>query len=89
MLFLPAFLHLSKTQRIPVGMHPEMQLIVNGKETEIERTMTIAEFLEAKGLAESMVAVEHNGNWLRREDWPGITLNDADRLEIVRIMAGG
>ncbi len=67
----------------------KMRLIVNGKEIEIDGAMTVAEFLAARGLAEAMVAVEHNGNWLRREDWPSAMLGDADRLEIVRIMAGG
>jgi sulfur carrier protein len=66
-----------------------MRLTVNGKEIEIERAMTIAEFLDAKGLGEALAAVEHNGNWLRREDWANVALNEADRLEIVRIMAGG
>ncbi len=66
-----------------------MRLVVNGKEIEIERAMTIAEFLEAKGLAEVMVAVERNGSWLHREDWAGVLLDEGDRVEIVRVMAGG
>jgi sulfur carrier protein len=70
-------------------MRLEMQLVINGKQTQIERAMTIAEFLDAKGLAAALVAVEHNGIWLRREDWSDVALKESDRLEIVRVMAGG
>jgi len=66
-----------------------MRLTVNGKEMDLAGEMTIAEFLRAKGLQEPLVAVEHNLSWLRREDWSSVTLKEGDRLEIVRIMAGG
>lgn len=66
-----------------------MRLTVNGKEIDLPREMTIVEFLHEKGLQETLVAVEHNLSWLRREDWATTTLKDGDRLEIVRIMAGG
>jgi len=36
-----------------------------------------------------LVGVEHNLTWVRREDWPKIMLKENDRLEIIRIMAGG
>jgi sulfur carrier protein len=35
------------------------------------------------------VLVEHNGDALRREEWPGRSLAEGDRLEIIRIVAGG
>ena len=66
-----------------------MRLTLNGKEIDVAREITIAEFLREKGLQEPLVAVEHNLSWLRREDWSTVTLKEGDRLEIVRIMAGG
>lgn len=66
-----------------------MKLIVNGKTVEQERELSIAEFLQARGLPEALVAVEHNLHWIRREDWAHIVLKGNDRLEVVRIVAGG
>jgi len=62
---------------------------VNGKETNLEREMSIAEFLRFKGIVEALVAVEYNLNWVRREEWPNITLKEDDRVEVIQIMAGG
>ena len=66
-----------------------MRLTVNGKEIDLAREMTILDPLREKGLQETLVAVEHNLIWLRREDWSSVTLTEGDRLEIVQIMAGG
>jgi thiamine biosynthesis protein ThiS len=35
------------------------------------------------------VLVEHNGLALRRDEWPHVRLEEDDRLEIIRIVAGG
>ena len=66
-----------------------MRLTVNGKITEIEQETSIADFLRAKNVAEALVAVEHNLRWTKREEWPTVILQENDRLEVVRIMAGG
>jgi thiamine biosynthesis protein ThiS len=66
-----------------------MRLVVNGKEIDFRDGATIADFLREKGMQETLVAVEHNYSWLRREDWSSVSLNVGDRLEIVKIMAGG
>ena len=66
-----------------------MKLTVNGKPTEIEHEMSIADFLRARNVVEALVAVEHNLRWTRREEWPTVILQENDRLEVVRIFAGG
>jgi len=66
-----------------------MRLTVNGKVMHFEREMSISEFLRSRDLAEALVAVEHNLSWTSREDWPRIVLQEDDRVEVVRIMAGG
>ncbi len=67
----------------------EVRLIVNGKTLDLECEVSIAELLKRKGLDPALVAVEHNANLTRREDWARIILRDNDRLEIVRIIGGG
>ena len=66
-----------------------MQLTVNGKETQLAREMSLAEFLHSRGIVSAMVAVEHNLRWTHREDWPVTLLKENDRIEIIQMMAGG
>lgn len=66
-----------------------MKITVNGKPTELAHELSVSEFLRSRNLAEALVAVEHNLNWTSREEWPALILRDGDRLEVVRIMAGG
>jgi len=70
-------------------MEREIKLTVNGEVINLEGEVSLADFLRSKGVFEAMVGVEHNLQWIRREDWPNILLKDNDRLEIIRIMAGG
>ena len=66
-----------------------MKLTVNGERIDLEREMSIADFLSSRKVSETLVGVEHNLAWVRREDWAKITLKENDRLEVIRIMAGG
>lgn len=66
-----------------------LKLTVNGRIVELEREMTITEFLRMKGLPDALVAVEHNERWLRREEWHAVTLKESDHLEVIRMIAGG
>ena len=65
-----------------------MTLQINGE----ARTCTareIAALVAELGLPAQAVLVEHNGVALRRDEWAGRTLSEGDRLEIIRIVAGG
>ena len=66
-----------------------MKLTVNGERIDLEQEMSIADFLRTRSVSDTMVGVEHNLTWIRREDWTKITLKENDRLEIIRIIAGG
>lgn len=66
-----------------------MRLTVNGKEIDLDREMSIVEFLRSRGVVEAMVAVEHNLSWARREEWSNIILKENDRVEVIQMMAGG
>lgn len=66
-----------------------MELTINGKRVTLEGPTTIAGFLEARGLNEKMVVVEHNGEIIRREKFVETTLQAGDSVEIVQMMAGG
>lgn len=66
-----------------------LQLTVNGKPVTIERPMSVAEFLAARGLHERMVVVEHNREIVARPQFGETLLQGGDEVEIVQMMAGG
>lgn len=66
-----------------------MTIVANGKPRALPDGMTIAEFLHSLAWKPEWVVVEHNGEPLARARFPQVRLNDGDRLEVVRAVAGG
>ena len=66
-----------------------MTIAINGEARAVERARNVAELIEELGLPAPVTLVEHNGLALRREEWPGRLLGEGDRIELVRIVAGG
>lgn len=65
-----------------------MKIFLNGDPRETAAT-TIAGLVEELGLPGPTLLIEHNDTALRREDWPARSLADGDRVEMLRIAAGG
>jgi sulfur carrier protein len=61
----------------------------NGREVQAALPCSIAEFLLAQNLLPRSVVVEHNGQAVAPSEFTHRTLAPGDRLEIVRIVAGG
>ena len=66
-----------------------IELTVNGKPRSIDHAMSVLEFLEQLGINPQIVAVEHNGDIIRRERYGETELGQGDVLEIVRMVGGG
>jgi thiamine biosynthesis protein ThiS len=66
-----------------------MRLRLNGKVTEFEEGMTVAELLKELNMESRGVAVEVNMKILKRVDFEGFELNDGDSVEIVSFVGGG
>ena len=66
-----------------------MKFRLNGASVEREDVATIEELIARLGLAPEVTLVEHNGVALRRRDWPNEKLRADDRVEILRVAAGG
>ncbi len=62
---------------------------VNGKETELKSSITLAEFLAAHNYRAELVAVERNGQIVPRAEFGTAVLKDSDELEIVSFVGGG
>ena len=61
----------------------------NGKSIAARLPCSIEEFLVAQKLLPRSVVVEHNGEAVAPSEFFRRTLNAGDRLEIVKIVAGG
>ena len=66
-----------------------MTLFINGECRDFPGLCTLPEVIEALGLAPQTLLIEHNERALHRSEWEGCTLAEGDRLEILRIAAGG
>ncbi len=61
----------------------------NGSPVEAALPCTIEEFLLAQKLLPKSVVVEHNGEAVAPSEFASRTLAAGDKLEIVKIVAGG
>ena len=64
-------------------------IIANGKEILAGVPCTLEGFLVAQGLLPRSVVVEHNGEAVAPSEFGNRQLQAGDRLEIVKIVAGG
>ena len=64
-------------------------VIANGKETATQLPCSVEEFLTRQKLLPRSVVVEHNGEAVAPSEFSGRMLKAGDRLEIVKIVAGG
>jgi thiamine biosynthesis protein ThiS len=68
---------------------PMDQVIANGKPVEAKLPCSLEEFLVAQQLLPRSVVVEHNDEAVAPSEFPRRQLKAGDRLEIVKIVAGG
>ncbi len=66
-----------------------MHLTVNGKPREAEGPLTVLGYLQSLGIDPRIVAVEHNGEIVKRIRFAEVPIADGDVLEIVRMVGGG
>jgi len=65
------------------------EVIANGKAVAAKVPCSIEEFLVAQKLLPRSVVVEHNGEAVAPSEFARRQVNAGDRLEIVKIVAGG
>lgn len=64
-------------------------VIANGKHVEAALPCSIEQFLISQNLLPRSVVVEHNGQAVAPSEFHDRLLCSGDRLEIVRVVAGG
>lgn len=64
-------------------------IIANGQEIETSLPCSLEDFLMAQGLPPRSVVVEQNGEAVAPSEFAARQIRAGDRLEIVKIVAGG
>jgi thiamine biosynthesis protein ThiS len=64
-------------------------VLANGQPVAVPLPCSLEAFLAAQGLLPRSVVVELNGEAVAPSEFPRRTLHAGDRLEIVKIVAGG
>jgi len=64
-------------------------VMANGQSVDAPLPCSLEEFLVARGLLPRSVVVEHNGEAVAPSQFRERSVRDGDRLEIVKIVAGG
>jgi sulfur carrier protein len=66
-----------------------MKISLNGESVDTHKAKTIAELIDRYQLPQQSILVEHNGLALHRHEWPERSLAEGDRIEFIRVVAGG
>ncbi len=66
-----------------------MIITVNGKNMDVAEGITVHELIKGKNLDPSVVVAELNSDILPGKGFADTTLNQDDRLELLRFVGGG
>jgi len=66
-----------------------LSIFVNGQARQVSSSLTLGELAAICGLDARRLLTELNGETLARDEWPGRPLQHGDRVEFIRVVAGG
>ena len=64
-------------------------LVINGETRSVQGVSHVRGLIRHLGISEDRIAVELNGNIIRRRDWESAPVEDKDKVEIVQFVGGG
>tara|TARA_Y100000768_G_scaffold128714_1_gene95555 strand:- start:2962 stop:3165 length:204 start_codon:yes stop_codon:yes gene_type:complete len=65
------------------------KIYLNGNLTEINKDLTVEEFISTQGLNNKMIAVAINMKIIHKKDYDKTIITNGDKIEIVRPVGGG
>ena len=68
---------------------PLLEIVLNGEARQLSAGATVLDLLSGLGRDPRTVAVERNGDIVRRSDYGATVLAAGDRLEVVHFVQGG
>ena len=66
-----------------------MTISLNGERVDVREVKTLAELVDRYQFSPQSVLIEHNGSAVNRRKWAERSLAEDDRVELIRIAAGG
>lgn len=66
-----------------------MTISLNGERVDAREAKTIAELIDRYQLPPQSILVEHNGLAVHRHEWAQRSIAEGDRVELIRVVAGG
>jgi sulfur carrier protein len=66
-----------------------MTITLNGESRSVPPVSTIDALVRALNLIPAALLIEHNGLALHREEWNSRALREGDKIEFIRVVAGG
>jgi len=66
-----------------------MKISLNGESVDTREAKTIGELIDRYQLPPQSILVEHNGLAVHRHEWSERILAEGDRIELIRVAAGG
>jgi sulfur carrier protein len=66
-----------------------MTVFLNGEKVDARNAQTVAELVDRLQLPPETILIEHNGTALHRHEWPLRPLRQGDKIELLRVVAGG
>jgi sulfur carrier protein len=69
--------------------HGRVSIFVNGRARQVPGALTLGELAADCRLDARRLLVELNGQTLAREAWPAQPVRHGDRVEFIRVVAGG
>jgi sulfur carrier protein len=76
-------------ERLGPGSLRRVKISLNGESVDVPEAKTIAELVDRYQLPPQSILVEHNGFAVHRHEWAARSLADGDRVEFIRVVAGG
>ena len=70
-------------------MSDSIEVQLNGEERAVPSGLSVKALLEHLALQPAMVVVERNGDILRRDSYPEVSVEAGDVLELVHFVGGG
>jgi thiamine biosynthesis protein ThiS len=72
-----------------LGRGVDVKILINGEPRCVGRARTVAELVGELELVPATLLIEHNGTALHRNEWNLRSVHEGDRIELVRVVAGG
>ena len=66
-----------------------MTITLNGESRSVPPVSTIDALVRELNLIPATLLIEHNGLALHRQEWNSRALREGDKIEFIRVVAGG